>query len=387
MSRRVFQLPGRARRDGQVPVAGALLTGQEQKLIEDELTLLERLSDVLARYPAAEEDQSAVKRAAEHLVALFLLVIVGEFNAGKSAFINALVGAEVMPEGVTPTTSVINLLRYGSEPAVTMQGDGVIVREYPAEFLDEITVVDTPGTNAIIREHEQLTERFVPRSDLVLFLTSADRPFTESEREFMAEIREWGKKIVVIVNKVDLLRTEESVQQVMSFVEDNIQRLLGFKPEIFPVSALLAQQAKALGNRNPAERERLWQLSRFGTLEKYVIETLDEEGRIRLKILNPLGVAERVAERYSVDAEDRLKVLRDDMATISNIERQLEVYTGDMRSQFKDYRVRVENIVLKMISRGDAFFEETIRLGRIFDLLKSEKIKAQFEQQVVADTE
>ena len=58
-----------------------------------------------------------------------------------------------------------------------------------------------------------------------------------------------------------------------------------------------------------------------------------------------------------------------------------------MRSQFKDYRVRVENIILKMISRGDAFFEETIRLGRIFDLLKSEKIKAQFEQQVVADTE
>ena len=151
MSRRVFQLPGRARRDGQVPVAGALLTGQEQQLVEDELALLDRLSDALGRYPAAEEDQGAVKRAAEHLVALFLLVIVGEFNAGKSAFINALVGAEVMPEGVTPTTSVINLLRYGTEPAVTMQADGVIVREYPAEFLDDITIVDTPGTNAIIR--------------------------------------------------------------------------------------------------------------------------------------------------------------------------------------------------------------------------------------------
>ncbi len=133
MSRRVFQLPGRARRDGQVPVAGALLTGQEQQLVEDELALLDRLSDALARYPAAEEDQGAVKRAAEHLIALFLLVIVGEFNAGKSAFINALVGAEVMPEGVTPTTSVINLLRFGPEPAVTMQADGVIVREYPAQ--------------------------------------------------------------------------------------------------------------------------------------------------------------------------------------------------------------------------------------------------------------
>src|SRR5215207_5683555 len=209
MSRRVFQLPGRARRDGQVPVAGALLTGQEQKLIEDELALLERLSDVLARYPAAEEDQSAVKRAAEHLIALFLLVIVGEFNAGKSAFINALIGAPVMPEGVTPTTSVINLLRHGEVESETMLPEGVIQRTFPAPFLEEITVVDTPGTNAIIREHEALTQRFVPR---------ADRPFSESEREFMTQIREWGKKIVVIINKIDMMRDDTSKNEVIEFV-------------------------------------------------------------------------------------------------------------------------------------------------------------------------
>jgi small GTP-binding protein len=211
MSRRLFQLPGRARRDGHGPEAGALLTTRQQELIAEELALLQRLSDIFRRYPAAEDDQDAVQRAADHLTALFLLVVVGEFNAGKSAFINALIGADVMPEGVTPTTSVINLLRYGPEPAVTMQGDGVIVRSYPAEFLDEITVVDTPGTNAIIREHEKLTQQFVPRSDIVLFVTSADRPFTETERAFMESIQEWGKKIVVIINKIDLLRDEAAV--------------------------------------------------------------------------------------------------------------------------------------------------------------------------------
>src|SRR5215216_4624008 len=343
MSRRVFQLPGRARRDGQVPVTGALLTGQEQQLIEDELALLERLSDALARYPAAEEDQSAVKRAAEHLISLFLLVIVGEFNAGKSAFINALVGAEVMPEGVTPTTSVINLLRYGPEPAVTMQADGVIVREHPAPFLDDITIVDTPGTNAIIREHEQLTQQFVPRSDMVLFVTSADRPFTESERAFMASIRDWGKKIVVVINKVDLLRDEAGVAEVTEFVGENIERLLGFNPDVFPVSSLLAQQAKALGERNPEERARLWETSRFGRLEEYIFATLDEEGRIRLKLLSPLGVGERITEKYLRITDERLTVLRDDL--------------------------------------------ETIRLGRIFDLLNKDKIRGEFERQVVAGTE
>jgi small GTP-binding protein len=387
MSRRVFHLPGRARRDGQVPVAGALLTGQEQQLVEDELALLERLSDALARYPAAEEDQAAVKRAAEHLIALFLLVVVGEFNAGKSAFINALVGAEVMPEGVTPTTSVINLLRYGPEPAVTMQADGVIAREYPAEFLDEITIVDTPGTNAIIREHEQLTQQFVPRSDMVLFVTSADRPFTESERAFMASIRDWGKKIVVVINKVDLLRDETGVAEVTKFVSENIERLLGFTPDLFPVSSLLAQQAKALGERNPEERARLWEASRFGPLEEYIFATLDQEGRIRLKLLSPLGVGERITEKYLQVTDERLAVLRDDLATIDNIERQLIAYQEDMRRQFTYHLTRVENIIARMLQRGDAFFEETIRLGRVFDLLNKEKIRGEFERQVVAGTE
>jgi small GTP-binding protein len=387
MSRRVFQLPGRARRDGQVPVAGALLTGQEQKLVEDELALLNRLSDALARYPAAEEDQGAVKRAAEHLIALFLLVIVGEFNAGKSAFINALVGAEVMPEGVTPTTSVINLLRFGPEPAVTMQADGVIVREYPAEFLDEITIVDTPGTNAIIREHEQLTQQFVPRSDMVLFVTSADRPFTESERAFMASIRDWGKKIFVVINKVDLLRDEAGVAEVTEFVGENIERLLGFSPDLFPVSSLLAQQAKSLGDRNPEERARLWETSRFGRLEEYIFATLDQEGRIRLKLLSPLGVGERITEKYLQVTDERLTVLRDDLATIENIERQLVAYQEDMRRQFTYHLTRVENIIARMLQRGDAFFEETIRLGRVFDLLNKDKIRGEFERQVVAGTE
>ena len=387
MSRRLFQLPGRSRRDGQEPSAGTLLTEQQHKLIEEELGLLERLADTLDRFPASEDDEAAVRRAAEHLTALFLLVIVGEFNAGKSAFINALVGAEVMPEGVTPTTSVINLLRYGPEPTVTMQEDGVIVRGYPAAFLDEITVVDTPGTNAIIREHEQLTQQFVPRSDMVLFVTSADRPFTESEREFMESIQDWGKKIVVIINKVDLLRDDAAAQQVTNFVSENIERLLGFTPDVFPVSALLAQQAKALGERNPEQRARLWAASQFGPLEEYIFTTLDQEGRVRLKLLSPLGVGERITEKYTVIAEERLAVLRDDLATIDNIERQLVAYQDDMRRQFGYHLTRVENIIARMLQRGDAFFEETIRIGRVFDLLNKDKIRGEFERQVVANTE
>lgn len=364
-----------------------ILTERHQQLLEQEQAILAKLRDILASFPATEEDLGSLDFAASQLGELFMLVIVGEFNAGKSAFINALVGETVMPEGVTPTTSVINLLRYGDTVTERMLPDGVIGRTFPADFLREITVVDTPGTNAIIREHEALTQSFVPRSDLVLFVTSADRPFTESEREFMSEIREWGKKIVIILNKIDLLRSEESKQQVVSFVTDKVQEFLGFTPEVFPVSALLAQQSKDIDDRNPEEGARLWQASQFGPLETYVVETLDEESRIRLKLLNPLGVADHLTERYSKATHDRLAVIADDLKTIDNIERQLALYKEDMRKQFEYHLTRVENIIHRMNERGDEFFEETIRIGRVFDLMNSDRIKNEFHRKVIGDTE
>jgi small GTP-binding protein len=364
-----------------------ILSQQQNELLAAELAALEKLSAILDAYPATDDDKEAIEDAAEQLTSLFLLVVVGEFNSGKSAFLNALVGARIMPEGVTPTTSVINLLQYGETQGEAMLPDGIIARTFPAEFLDEITLVDTPGTNAIVREHEALTQRFVPRADLVLFVTSADRPFTESEHQFMADIREWGKKITIVINKFDLIRTEEDRIKVIEFVTENIERLLGFRPEVFAVSALLAQQAKDIGNTNPAERDRLWRESRFGPLEQYIVESLDEESRIRLKLLSPLGIAEHLTGRYLKATNDRLAILADDVDTIRTIDRQLQLYSEDMRRQFTYHLTRIENIIGRMTARGDEFFEETIRIGRIFDLLNSDKIRSEFERKVVGDTE
>jgi small GTP-binding protein len=364
-----------------------ILSQKQNELLAAELTALERLSAILEAYPATDDDQDALEDAAEQLTSLFLLVVVGEFNSGKSAFLNALVGGRVMPEGVTPTTSVINLLQYGETQTEQMLPDGIIARTYPADFLDEITLVDTPGTNAIVREHEALTQRFVPRADLVLFITSADRPFTESEHLFMAAIREWGKKITVVINKIDLIRTDEDRTRVVEFVTENIERLLGFRPEVFPVSSLLAQQAKDIGASNPAERDRLWRESRFGALENYILESLDEESRIRLKLLSPLGIAEHLTGRYMKATNERLAILSDDVDTIHTIDRQLKLYSEDMHRQFIYHLTRIENIIARMTGRGDEFFEETIRIGRVFDLLNSDKIRAEFERKVVGDTE
>src|SRR5579859_3080184 len=185
--------------------ASSVLSERQVELRSKERGLLSSLSDLLTSFGATTEDAGILRQALTDLDEMFLLVVVGEFNAGKSAFINALLGERVLEEGVTPTTSVINLLRYGERASSEVKEEFLLERRYPSPFLREISIVDTPGTNAIIRRHEEITNRFAPRSDLVLFVTSAERPFTESERAFLERLRAWGKKIVIVLNKVDLL--------------------------------------------------------------------------------------------------------------------------------------------------------------------------------------
>jgi len=338
----------------------------------------------LASLDAAADDLAVLDRGLLQLDELFLLVIVGEFNAGKSAFINALLGHRFLTEGVTPTTTQINVLKYGGEASETQVEPELAVVTYPVEWLREINIVDTPGTNAIVRRHQQITEQFIPRADLVLFVTSVDRPFSESERLFLQRIREWGKKVVIVLNKIDILESPADVEKVIAFVETNGRELLGRKPIIFPISARAARQAKETIGAD--ERTRLWAASRFEPLESYILRTLDERERLRLKLSNPLGIAQRLVERYLAVVEARKTLLRADVTTIGAIQVQLTAYEADLRRDFKYHLSHVDNVLLAMADRGNRFFDETIRLGRVFDLVNAERVRGLFEREVVADT-
>ncbi len=360
-----------------------ILSDREQELRAREAELLERLATALGRFgpDVAPEDLQRFKEAREQLAGLFLIVIAGEFNSGKSSFINALLGEAVLPEGVTPTTDRINLLRHGPGVTEQLREAYLLDRTHPAEVLRELTIVDTPGTNAIIRRHEELTRDFVPRSDLVLFVTSADRPFTESERAFLEQTRAWGKKIVFVVNKIDILRSQAEREEVVHFVRENATALLGDPPEIFPVSAREGQAARA-GSGDEAG----WERSGFAAVEHYLLTTLDQEERVRLKLLSPLNVGLRLAQRYKDTAFERLKLLADDVEAIANIDRQLAAFHQEMLRDLEPRLSRLDVLLAGMESRGIAFFDETVRLGRIKTLLDSEGVKRAFAHNVVADT-
>jgi len=357
-----------------------MLTERQEALLEQERRQLATLRDALERFGAdvAPADARTLADTLAHIDELFLLVIAGEFNSGKSSFINALLGDKVVAEGVTPTTDRITLLRYAAEPSEELLEEFLLERSFPADVLQRLTIVDTPGTNAIIRRHEELTRDFIPRSDLVLFVTSADRPFTESERAFLAAIQEWGKKIVIVLNKVDLLEPQE-VEQVVGFISDNTRDLLGFTPEIFPVSARMAQRA-----RN-GTGEEAWQASRFEAIERYILETLDEEQRVRLKLLSPLGVAQHLADKYLLVVKDRLATLQDDFLSLDNIERQLDLFRDDLSEDFKYHLTEVENVLSEFELRGMQFFDDTIQLRNIWQLRNSDRVRESFEAEVVGD--
>jgi small GTP-binding protein len=356
-----------------------ILTQTEEEIVSEERRLLNDLQMALARFDVTPEEQETLQRSIRQLDELFLLVIVGEFNAGKSAFINALLGQPVLEMGVTPTTTRIHLLGHGPELLRTLDAEGIEHITAPVEILEEINIVDTPGTNAIFREHEAITREFVPRSDMVLFVTSADRPFTESERQFLERIRDWGKKVVIVVNKIDILETMEEVAQIESFIAENARLLLGFTPEVYPISARNALRAKQ--QRDGTLRAA----SRFEALERAINDTLDEEERIRLKLLNPLRVGTRLITETLEVIEARLGLLKDDVTAIEDIERQLEIYKEDVRQDFGYRLTAIDNVLHEFENRGMAYFDETMRLGRIFDLLNRSRIQTEFEEQVVRD--
>jgi len=361
----------------------SILTEPQAQFLRDEKEALAGFQLALAEFDLPREALDSLQKAILQLDELFLIVIAGEFNAGKSALINALLGQKVLAEGATPTTSRVTLVKWGERPAEQVVDESFAVYAYPLPLLKELNIVDTPGTNAIIRQHERLTDEFVPRSDLVLFITSADHPLTESERQFLERILTWGKKVVFVLNKVDIFEDDSALQEVRDFILKHTAMILGDQPQLYPVSAKLAQRAQS--ESDPEERARLRRLSRFDDLEQYISATLDDTARLQLKFNNPLGVADHLIAQAGGNLSAQSEDLNEDKLTADSLETVITEYERELHSELPPRLAEGENILHRLEQRGLDFFDSTMRLTNVQNLVRGDKVRAEFEKQVLTD--
>jgi len=358
------------------PKKFSLVSADGEEMIDRERELIEELLAFLNENCSDLEEIKLLIEARKGLEELFLVVIVGEFNAGKSSVINAMLGDKFVAEGILPTTNEISVLRYGKKKSREQTEDGFFNVDVPADLLQQVRIVDTPGTNVILQRQQRLTEEFVPRADLVLFVLSADRPMTESEVKFLTYIRKWGKKVVFVVNKTDLLSEPSDVQEVMTFVKDNAERLLGVtNPAVLPVSSRNALKAKKSAGAAYGKSEAFLQ-SGFGKFEDYVMSFLGGTGErageaLRLKLSTPLNVGElllNAAEQILDEEDDQAK---SEVTIAAGVKTQMDNYKAEMIADAATQRAAARDVVASAVKRAEAIVDSSLRLSNAASLFST----------------
>ncbi|MHC4847778.1 MAG: dynamin family protein [Planctomycetota bacterium] len=345
--------------------------------VERERVLLERVREFADGCDPGGPDAERVAQLIEHLDEMFLLVVVGEVKAGKSSFINALLRSDVCPEGPLPLTDKVHVLAYGEQRAEEHPSEHVVRHALPVEQLERLNVVDTPGTNSPLKRHQEITESFLPRADIVFFVTSIDCPLTQTELQLLRRIREsWRKEIACILAKVDM-HPERDRDVVLEYLGESFREYLGFSPPVFPVSAHLARKAH---DENDAD---LLARSGLDAVENYIVENLSENQRILLKLRSPLGTVLDILGGIETALESRGKVLERDFAGWSAIQEQAEFSATSLRERVERHLTPILVSFENLEARGRAFLRDAIRLRNLPLVSDGAKFRAAFERDVV----
>ncbi len=322
------------------------------------------------------------------------LVVLGEFNHGKTTVVNALLGEEVLPMGITPTTSVITHLVHGEEPRARLkpprQADfeeldyddlGETIRDatedgdepeyveiaHPNEFLgDGLKLVDTPGVNDISRQKVEITYGYVPRADVILYVLDATQILKKSEVVFIRErlLKANRDRILFVLGKIDAL-DEEEAREVEAYARQRLETLIG-PVQLFSFSARDALE-RQLEGEEPSDE--------FVAFRGYVQQFVREQ-KEAIVLDSALGGALRIAavmeqnlaikrQGYRLEKEDleaRIEAVHDKLREsrkliAENLDR-VDERVGDIAATTRhNLRVFTENFVEALpvqIERADA---------------------------------
>jgi small GTP-binding protein len=369
-------------------MASIVLEGPIADAREREVRLLHEVVDILGQLGETSADDKArlQKNAADLQDMFFLVVVVGEFNAGKSSFVNALLGDTILPMGITPTTDCIELVRWSrrvnKEPVWL---DAGVIREWrhPNTGGPGVVIVDTPGTGSVFRKHERIAKGFLSRSDLVIFLISAKRAFAETERLFLELARDYGKKIVVVINQIDLLEKRER-KEVRNFVQQQIDELLDLRPEIFTISAkqALTDKKTAGGLFTTANEDP----GGINAVRAYLSEIFARIPPAKQKLYAQLDFVDSVLHKNRAYLEQQISLITNDTALAESLRQELEQQSLALNEQLDSARRELDRVFVDLRARGHSFIQKNLTLQRASRTLDRDDMRDEFEKQVVGNT-
>ena len=272
----------------------------------------------------------------------FHLVVLGEFNHGKSTFVNAMLGSDILPTGITPTTASINHVVWAQHPTarvmllsgeskyleptqlkdwVTVAGGhasevNYVELGYPSDLLqNNVVLVDTPGVNDLNEQRAEVTYGYVPRADAVVFLLDAGQALKDSEREFLRSrvLENARDRLVFVLGKMDMLSSDEKVA-VTDYVKKNLALMMP-DPVVFPLSARDWAKTKDPHSGMP---ELLAYLERFLARDRAQVildNAAADASRTAAYVENNLGVRMYSYDLDIGELETRIGAVRDQLDT------------------------------------------------------------------------
>jgi GTP-binding protein EngB required for normal cell division len=192
------------------------------------------------------------------------VALVGRFKAGKSSFLNSVIGKDAIPVGVLPLTAAVTRIRYGSNDKAEVsflngQVKNVSFIELPDFIAEErnpenakkvsrvdlelsclreypgIQFVDTPGLGSVYQHNTATSKDWMPRAGAALLAISIDHPLSEDDIALLKELESYTSETHILLTKIDLVSPEE-VPRVIMFIKTQIQKNMNKELNIFPFS-------------------------------------------------------------------------------------------------------------------------------------------------------